>query len=337
MTRIMPDDTPMEACWCHVPTAELDARPLRAAISPLLTVFTLTRDALQDGRRGTPAAWRKVVLSTMRQSDITAFAPLTDPKTAGWPTLLDDIAAPRETLDEALQRVAAIPGMAILEALDSDRDVTPTAAWDQVRRDPDRWLSAYVDALYRSGRGLAPLWLQSKDPLEREVERIDAAMEGGVAASQIAYELNASLRLVDDALRLAPGLKPRRLGVEEDGLVVAPIIAGPNAGAIATPGDFLVWIGYALPNAWRTVDDKAPAGSLQALLGVYRTALLQRLDSSESAGRLAQMIDLTPGAVTFHLRVLEAAGLIVRERRGRNVIVQRTTRGTQLLALFEMG
>lgn len=320
-----------------MPTAELDAQPLRVAIAPLLTVLTLTRDALQDGRRGTPAAPRRMALSRLRDRDVAALAPLIAPGTTGWPTLLDDVRAPRESLDDALQRIAAIPGTALLEALDTDRDVTSTVAWDQVRRDPDRWLGAYVDALDRAGRGLVPLWRRSNDLLEREVERIDAAADRGVAPSQIASALSPPSRLVDDALRLVPGPDPRKLGVDEDGLIVAPIVAGLRAGAVATPGDVVSWIAYSLPRAWRTFDAKSPlTGSLQALLGVQRAALLQRLDTSRTAGRLAQMIDLTPGAVTFHLRALENAGLIVRERRGRNVIVRRTDRGTQLLALYEM-
>jgi DNA-binding transcriptional ArsR family regulator len=48
------------------------------------------------------------------------------------------------------------------------------------------------------------------------------------------------------------------------------------------------------------------------------------------------MLGITPSALTFHLRALEAAGLIVRERDGRNVIVSRSSRGTHLLGLHTL-
>jgi hypothetical protein len=39
---------------------------------------------------------------------------------------------------------------------------------------------------------------------------------------------------------------------------------------------------------------------------------------------------------SHHLTVLEHAGLARRERRGRQVIVHRTARGTDLLHLYEL-
>ena len=57
-------------------------------------------------------------------------------------------------------------------------------------------------------------------------------------------------------------------------------------------------------------------------------------DEPLAAGAVAEAIIATPGAATHHLRALEGAGLIVRERSGRNVIVHRTARGTNLLGLY---
>jgi DNA-binding transcriptional ArsR family regulator len=42
-----------------------------------------------------------------------------------------------------------------------------------------------------------------------------------------------------------------------------------------------------------------------------------------------------PSGVTHHVRALESAGLITRERRGSNVLVHRSARGTALLGLYE--
>ena len=320
-----------------MPVAELDRVPLRVAISPLPTAFTLTRDALQGGRRGTPARWRTAIVARLRTRDVEAFAPLTDTRTTGWPTLLDDVRAPSETLDEALDRVAATPATALMDALENDRDVTATRAWDPLRRDPDRWLGRYVDALHRGRRGWEPLWRRSAAVLEHETERIGAAIDRGVPTSQIATELNKRSSLVDGVWRIPAGPDPRRLGVDEHGLIVSPMVASPKAGTVSSPRDVCVQLAYSLPGVWRVFDDEAPPpASLHALLGVQRTLLLQRLDQPHTPGRLAEILRLSPSAITFHLRALEAAGLVYRERHGRNIIVRRTARGTHLLALYAL-
>jgi DNA-binding transcriptional ArsR family regulator len=319
--------------------AELDKASVRVARSPLPTVFTLTRDALQNGRRGTPPAWRVAVRSRLRQRDAATLAPLTDPKCRGWPGLLTANEASRETLDDALERVVATPGVELLDALESDPDVTPAdLSWDPLRRDPDRWLRGYVDAIYRGWQGIEPLWRRSETLLEREADRIDAATDRGVPATQLITELGSRASLAEGQLRIAMALEPRRLSVPERGVILSPMIAAGDAGILASPGDVLVRIAYSAPGAWRAFDDQAPPpASLEALLGVQRARLMRRLDRSHAAGELAAALGLPPSGLTFHLRSLEAAGLIVRERRGRHVIVQRSERGTVLLALYESG
>jgi DNA-binding transcriptional ArsR family regulator len=323
-------------CFEFVPTDEVDRVPLRTAISPLPTAFTLTRDALQDGRRGTPAVYRRTILSTLRRQDTAVFAPMVS--SSGWPGLLDGVHGPRETLAQALERLNETPGSALMDALDTDPDVRPTPAWDAVRRDPDLWLRRYVDALHRAWPGVEPLWQRSAALLEREVERIHAAVERGVPTSQLINELSPRTAVVDDALRLAPAEDaPRRLQVGEQGVTVIPIIAALQAGTLATPGDMLVAGAYPVRDVWRAFDGQTPPpASLEALLGPQRGKLLERLDHPRSAGELAATLGLAPSAITFHLRSLEAAGLVVRVRKGRNVIVYRTPRGTQLLALYGM-
>lgn len=78
-----------------------------------------------------------------------------------------------------------------------------------------------------------------------------------------------------------------------------------------------------------------PPTSLKALLGPQRAAALALLDAPITAGRLAKALHTVPAGATHHLRGLEAAGLVTRERRGQYVIVQRTARGTALLELYD--
>jgi DNA-binding transcriptional ArsR family regulator len=78
----------------------------------------------------------------------------------------------------------------------------------------------------------------------------------------------------------------------------------------------------------------AREAELEALLGAQRARVLRLLDRPRSAGAVAKALMASPGAATHHVRKLEAAGLIARERVGRNVAVHRTPRGTALLMLY---
>jgi DNA-binding transcriptional ArsR family regulator len=73
---------------------------------------------------------------------------------------------------------------------------------------------------------------------------------------------------------------------------------------------------------------------LDALVGEPRATLLQALDRPSTVGQLAARLGFVPSAITHHVSVLEPAGLVVRERRGQSVLVHRTQRGTELLALY---
>jgi DNA-binding transcriptional ArsR family regulator len=324
----------------YVEAAELDQVPVRVACSPLPTVFRLTRDALQDGRESAPQAWRSAVLSNLRRVDAATLAPLTDPRCKGWPDMLTDNHAPFETLGEALERLAALPAEGLLEVLEGDPDsVVPGTWWDPVRRAPDRWLRSYVDAFDRAGRSLEPLWRRSTALLEREVERIEAAAERGVPTTQLVREVHTRASLLGGRLQLVPtAAKPRHLRVDERGVILVPMIVGCRKGIIGTPGGQFTRTAYPLAEAWRVFDDQAPPpATLEALVGPQRSRLLRRLDQPQVAGELGAVLNLSPSATTFHLRALEAAGLIARDRRGRNVVVRRTQRGSGLLALYEFG
>lgn len=76
------------------------------------------------------------------------------------------------------------------------------------------------------------------------------------------------------------------------------------------------------------------ARQLDALLGARRAAILRTLERPETPGHLAAVLNATPGAASYQLNTLEAAGLITRRRVGREVVVRRTRRGTALLAIY---
>jgi DNA-binding MarR family transcriptional regulator len=78
----------------------------------------------------------------------------------------------------------------------------------------------------------------------------------------------------------------------------------------------------------------SPHGALDALVGIQRANLLVALRNPRSIGELDQILHTASGGATYHVQRLEAAGVVMRRRRGQRVIVELTGRGRSLLALY---
>jgi DNA-binding MarR family transcriptional regulator len=79
------------------------------------------------------------------------------------------------------------------------------------------------------------------------------------------------------------------------------------------------------------------ADAFEALPGWQRAQILSGLDAEQRPGEIANALRMVPAGATHHLSRLEAAGLVVRKRRGRHVVVEPTARGTALLDLYARG
>jgi DNA-binding transcriptional ArsR family regulator len=77
--------------------------------------------------------------------------------------------------------------------------------------------------------------------------------------------------------------------------------------------------------------DAVTSDALAALLGRTRAAMLALLAAPATTGDIAERLDVTPGAVSQHLGVLRAAGLVASRRDGRTLLHLRTERGDALL------
>ena len=68
------------------------------------------------------------------------------------------------------------------------------------------------------------------------------------------------------------------------------------------------------------------------MLGRTRAELLRALDVPRNGQALAQALDVTPGAISQHVRALRDAGLLSTHRDRRHVICRRTGLADQLIA-----
>jgi len=80
--------------------------------------------------------------------------------------------------------------------------------------------------------------------------------------------------------------------------------------------------------------DDTPSAALGALVGIQRAKLLAALKQPRSVGELNEILHTASGGATYHVRRLEAAGVVMRRRSGQRVVVELTARGRGLLALF---
>ena len=101
------------------------------------------------------------------------------------------------------------------------------------------------------------------------------------------------------------------------------------------------WVGWDLPRryaiyypvtgALAEVDGQADDG-LDRLVGTARARLLRTLDGPSSTSALVASTGMPLGSVGDHLKVLLAAGTVLRRRSGREVLYWRTSLGDALVA-----
>jgi DNA-binding transcriptional ArsR family regulator len=319
----------------YVEAEDVRKRPFRVAVAPLPSLEGALTDAVGSGRKGTPMTWRRAIRAQLRQSDYKTLAPFVSPGQTLVPDPLLGLAdPPGESLKDGIERMIATPVDVLLAEVEVCRAGTGNRGWEELERDPGRWLRRYVGTLLRAWKGFQPIWHRAQAGLGREVERI------GVATA-----LDAQLELVDGLLahgsvdegrwRLDCRFMEGRMTFPETGLVLMPLVAGEGGSIIDCAGSTMRRIGYPMPSLTDLGLDAGPAPALEGLLGAPRAQILRALDCPISIGRLAEALRAVPSAATHHVTALEAAGLVVRERCGRQVLVRRMARGEALLALYQ--
>jgi DNA-binding transcriptional ArsR family regulator len=299
-------------------------RPLVVEFSELPSALMLLVEALGGRRFGAPLALRRAVLSELESRDIAVLGPFVASQSQALPgcILLRRARAGTAPLDDDLELIAATPADVLASQLD------PDGPWRAVARNPGPWLRAFVRAARRACAGLRGRWGSAVGLLDREAERVGVAAVRGTERELIST-------LVPQAMWRLQGPAPcgagptRRLGM-------VPLLAGRHSTHVRFIDGELSHIAYPVSDAWRLLDGGAhPPAALEALLGAQRARILRDLDRPMMAGRIAESLLVVASAASHHLAILERAGLVDRERQGRHVLVQRTARGSEILALYE--
>ncbi|MBO0771558.1 MAG: hypothetical protein J2P35_08875, partial [Actinobacteria bacterium] len=154
---------------------------VRVALDPYISVLALVTDAL-GRRRGAPPAWRRRVLASLSPGSARALLPITSPRYSVTPDCVTPLNPASEiSVGEQVEWLHAISDDELLNDIHTVFGPTPPPHWRNALRRPRAWLDAYAGAMGEAWRSIEPLWAQAHPLLEREVERVGAAvMRGGL-------------------------------------------------------------------------------------------------------------------------------------------------------------
>jgi DNA-binding transcriptional ArsR family regulator len=302
-----------------------DLADTRFAISPLQeAVFSLW--ALRDpGRYALHLPWRRALPGTLDTRVLLALVGETralpdflTPRPATFaPTLEDQLAEVRGAAPELVRRdIAAAHAPAPVPRV--LRDVTAGRLADLLGH---YWRAA-----------IAPHWPAMRLVLEADMTyRARRLAVGG--ARLLFADMHPNVRWRDGVLSIDKMIGRHRVAAAGRGLLLVPSIFAykpvPPIGPDEPP-----WLAYpsrGIAGLWAETPTADP-GALAALLGRPRAGLLLLLGEALPTVEIARRLRVTPSAVSQHLRVLHATGLVSRARDGRHVLYRRSELGDRLAA-----
>jgi DNA-binding transcriptional ArsR family regulator len=240
---------------------------------------------------------------------------------------------PLPAIDDELERIRSTPARHVQADVSrrfAGRRV-PDPAWRYLERPAvarDRLVALLGEYWHRA---IEPDWSRIRSLLEREVaERARQQAQSGTGS--LLGDLHPAITWRTSALRVR-GRKAARVALAGRGLIVIPsVFAWPLTCSMVAEGypPAITYPPRGVGTLWAPANGEGVA--LEALLGRTRAAVLRELSAPCSTSELALRMDLTPGAISLHLTVMQRAGLLIRQRSGRCVLYRVSAIGEALLA-----
>src|ERR1019366_2330022 len=192
-------------------------------------------------------------------------------------------------------------------------------------------LNAICDALQRHWEhSLAPSWPEMQLVLEADTTyRARQLATGG--ARLLFADLHPNLRWSDGVLSITEMMDHHTVAAAGRGLLLTPSIFAYKPVPPLDP-DQPPSVGYpsrGIGTLWSPPPEPDVA-ALVDLLGRTRAVLLEMLEEPLATVELARRLKVTPSAVSQHLQVLHATGLVIRVRDRRQVLYRRSPTGDRL-------
>ncbi|MFH8887727.1 ArsR family transcriptional regulator [Streptomyces sp. NPDC017949] len=175
-----------------------------------------------------------------------------------------------------------------------------------------------------------PVWPRMRLVLEADMTyRARQLALGG--ARLLFADMHPNLRWQDGVLHVDKMISRHHVKASGRGLLLVPSVFAhkpvPPVGQGEAPT--LAYPSRGVATLWGSAP-VVTAPALAALLGAPRARLLGLLEEPLPTVEIARRLKVTPSAVSQHLRVLHATGLVTRARDGRHVLYRRSPLGDRL-------
>lgn len=315
-----------------------DLADTRFALSPLHETVCSLRVLRDPGLSALHLPWRRSVLDSLAGAALDTDLLMS---LVGGRLTLPDFLTPRPTgfapsFDEELAVVRRTSPALVR------RDLTavhapgplPGALRDATATD-DAPVAALRDALCALLReywqlAVEPAWPRMRLLLEADMTY--RARQLAVGGARLLFaDMHPNLRWQDGVLRIDKMISRYRAAASGRGLLLVPSAFAhkPAPPVSVEEPPLLVYPSRGVATLW-TPAPAADATALVSLLGAPRARLLDLLGEPLPTIEIARRFRVTPSAVSQHLRVLHATGLVTRARDGRQVLYRRSPLGDQL-------
>ncbi|GAA3195154.1 ArsR/SmtB family transcription factor [Dactylosporangium siamense] len=309
---------------------ELSAEDLadtRFAISPVQELVCSVWALRDPGRYTLHLPWRRAALAALDPDDLALLLSL-----VGNDRGLPDFLTPRPAtfapdLAEQLDEIRRTPPDLV------ERDIVATHAPGPVPAVlRAATLSDLADLLGRYwSAAMAGDWPRMR--LVMEADTTYRARQLAVGGARLLFaDIHPNVSWADGAVRIERMIGRYRVSAAGRGLLLLPSVfaykAVPPMSSAEAP-----WLAYPARGVATLWHRAVPPGPdvMAALLGPPKATLLQLLAEALPTVELARRLRVTPGAVSQHLRVLHAGGLVTRVRDGRHVLYRRSDLGNRLV------
>ncbi|NYT94610.1 MarR family transcriptional regulator [Salinispora sp. H7-4] len=314
-----------------------DLADTRFAISPINETVLSLRVLREPGLYALHLPWRRSVLGRLDPPGADLLMSLVGPHRAVpdfltprpakfAATFEEELAAVRGTPPDVVRRdVAAVYVRGRLPDILQEIDAADDAPVVRLRDTICYQLQRYWEV------AIKPTWPQMRLVLEADMTYRSRQLAVGGARLLFA-DMHPNLHWHDGVLHVDKMIGKHRITASGRGLLLVPsVFAHKPAPPVDPQGPpSLAYPCRGVATLWAPTPT-ADATALTSLLGAPRARLLHLLAEPLPTVEIARRLTVTPSAVSQHLQVLHATGMITRARDGRHVLYRRSPLGDQLV------
>lgn len=307
---------------------------VRFAHSPVRELVASLRTLQDPGSAQVYRGWLSGARHRLGDLDVELLKALAPLRRDQWNFLMPPLTVQWGHLDDELAGIAATPPDAVRAELAAAGAVPEILR--PLHDNPEVELKRVVEQMARYWDAVvAPVWPQVRALVMSDLfYRLEQFATHGLAA--VIGQLHPQVQLKGDRLLVAKKHEcVQRYDLTGTGVLLVPCVfswptllvmcCGVSQPSLTFPPRGVAALGL----RDESIDRAEP---LAPLLGRTRAQILATLAAPGTTTHLARVFDISPAAISQHLKVLKTSGLVEARRRGRVVLYQRTAAAAALLA-----